>query len=169
MLGCESMTGIFSMLGSDMSQAECIVQVAGAGLRVPREHLMGLFRSSEEFRAHFLQLAQTHMNIAAQLSACNLQHQAEGRFARWLLTASDRIGSDTLTMTQEFFAEMIGTRRTTVSFLVGTLQAQGYIQQKRGTIGIVDRRGLTAVACECYEICRQRTYGAALVALPVSA
>jgi CRP-like cAMP-binding protein len=169
MLGSEGVSGVSSMLGSDPSQTECIVQIAGEGLQVPREHLMHLFKSSPELREHILQLAQTQMNVSAQLAGCNLQHQAEHRFARWLLTASDRIGSDNLPMTQEFIAGMISTRRTTVSLIVGRLQKQGYIQQRRGTIAIIDRLGLANIACECYELCRQWTYRAASVPTLLSA
>jgi CRP-like cAMP-binding protein len=158
MLGHESVTGVSTLLGADMSHAECIVQIAGFGLQVNRQHLLALFESSEEFRVCMLQVAQSQMNISAQLSACNLRHQTEARFARWLLTAMDRTDLSVLKTTQEFFSQMLGTRRTTLSTIAGSLQDRGIIQYRHGTVHVLDRPGLLEVACECYEICRKSMY-----------
>ena len=158
MLGSESLTGIATMLGPEASHPDCVVQIAGDGLQVPRQTLLRLFQVSSEFRNTILRAIQSQMNIAAQISACNLRHQAPNRFSRWLLTACDRVESDTLHMTQEYLAEMIGTRRTTVSAIVGPLASRGFLRQSRGTIQILDRPAILNVACECYEICRKWTY-----------
>ena len=74
--------------------------------------------------------------------------------ARWMLTASDRLESSTLNLTQEFLAQMLGSRRSTVTVAAGNLQRQGMIDYARGRIKILDRGALERVACECYQIVR---------------
>jgi CRP-like cAMP-binding protein len=158
MRGRESMTGVSTFLGTDLNHADCIMQIPGKGLCVPRHTMVDLFETCDECRHSVLQIAQSEMNISARLSACNLRHEAQARFARWLLTASDRIGSETLLMSQECFAAMLGTQRTTVSLVGGSLQRLGLIRQSRGMIVLLDRPGLLAAACECYGICRRSMY-----------
>lgn len=155
MLGREGITGSSTLIGPDVNHPECIMQIPGQGLQVPRQFLQTLFSTSSEFQCKILEVVQRQLNVSAQLSACNLRHEAEGRFARWLLTASDLIDSPTLVMTQEFLSEMLGTRRTTISAIVQPLRARGLISVTRGTVRILDRPGLRRAACECYEICRR--------------
>ena len=93
--------------------------------------------------------------VMMQLSACNRLHEVEERLARWLLMIQDRLGSDHFYLTQEFLAEMIGARRTTVTLAAGSLQRSGLIGYKRGNIHILDRERMEAAACECYPIVRR--------------
>jgi len=74
----------------------------------------------------------------------------EARLARWLLTSADRMESESLQLTQEFLAQMLGVQRSTVTVAAGNLQREGLIGYSRGRIHITDRAGLTARACECY-------------------
>jgi CRP-like cAMP-binding protein len=69
---------------------------------------------------------------------------------RWLLQCADRTGSEQLLLTQEFLAEMLGVRRTTVTLLAQELQKRGIVRYSRGRIAILDRSSLEALACECY-------------------
>jgi Mn-dependent DtxR family transcriptional regulator len=68
------------------------------------------------------------------------------------LQSADRIGSDEVPLTQEFLAQMLGSRRTTVTLLTQRMQAKGLIRYKRGRIVILDRKALEACACECYQV-----------------
>jgi CRP-like cAMP-binding protein len=88
--------------------------------------------------------------MASQTAACNRLHSLEQRCARWLLNASDRIGSDTMPMTHEFLSSLLGVRRPGVTATAGELQRSGLIRYHRGRLTIVDREGLQATACECY-------------------
>jgi CRP-like cAMP-binding protein len=89
--------------------------------------------------------------VAAQSAACNRQHDVAERLARWLLQVSEQSQSDSFTLTQEFIAEMLGVRRPTVSVSAMSLQTEGLITYRRGHIRIIDREGLEAAACECYQ------------------
>jgi CRP-like cAMP-binding protein len=79
-------------------------------------------------------------------------HRASARLCRWLLQSADRIGSDEVLLTQEFLAQMVGARRTTVTLLAQRMQVKGLIRYRRGRIVILDRKGLEACACECYHV-----------------
>ena len=92
---------------------------------------------------------------AIQSVACNALHSVEARFCRWLLTCQDRIDSNTVSLTQEFLADMLGVQRTTVTAVAGALQAKGVIRYRRGIVDILDRPGLEAMTCECYDAVRR--------------
>lgn len=94
------------------------------------------------------------MKQVAQTAACNASHTAEERLSRWLLMCHDRVSSNDLALTQEFIAEMLGTRRATVSVAAMVLQNDGLIQYNRGHIKIIDRPGLEEFTCECYKAAR---------------
>jgi CRP-like cAMP-binding protein len=97
----------------------------------------------------YLQMVQMTQSVL-----CNRLHPVEARLARWLLTSADRSESEQLMLTQEFLAQMLGARRSTVTVAAGALQRQGMIDYKRGKIRIVNRPALECVTCECYQIVR---------------
>jgi CRP-like cAMP-binding protein len=103
-----------------------------------------LLRFTEAF------LAQTFQTVA-----CNAMHTVDARCSRWILMTRDRMNSDTLPLTHEFLAEMLGVQRSTVSLVTRTFQTAGLITQGRGVIIITDRAGLEEVACECYGTIRR--------------
>ena len=90
-----------------------------------------------------------------QSVACNGLHSVQERFARWLLMAHDRAGTDSFRLTQEFLADLLGIHRPSVTVVARTLQAAGLISYTRGLITITDRKGLEEATCECYNMVRQ--------------
>ena len=91
----------------------------------------------------------------SQCVACNGLHSVERRCCRWLLMSHDRLGVDELPLTHEFLALMLGVRRASVTEVLQPLQQRGLLKSSRGKITIVDRRGLEAASCECYQTVRQ--------------
>jgi CRP-like cAMP-binding protein len=89
---------------------------------------------------------------AQQTTACNAVHDASSRLCRWLLQSANAVGGDHLALTQEFLAQMLGVRRTTVTLLARYLQTKGAIRYRRGRISILDRPQLEACACECHQV-----------------
>jgi len=87
---------------------------------------------------------------AQQSAACNATHVIESRFARWLLRMADLSGSNALPLTQEYIAQMLGVRRTSVTVVARTLQEAGMIRYARGHIKLLDIPALHETACECY-------------------
>jgi CRP-like cAMP-binding protein len=88
----------------------------------------------------------------AQTAACNRLHDIEQRLARWLLTAEDRVDSESLPITHDFLATMLGTNRSSVSLAAGNLQRKKLIRYTPGAVTIINRKKLEDAACECYEI-----------------
>ena len=155
MIGREGMVGGDALLGPAPSSVDAVVQIAGAGLRIPIKIMESLFHEHEELRSRILEFQQAQINMSGQISACNKLHEAEARLARWLLTAADRSGSDALGLTQEYLAQMLGSQRTTIALVAGILQRAGLIDYRRGMVKIINREGLTEAACTCYGITRQ--------------
>jgi Mn-dependent DtxR family transcriptional regulator len=69
----------------------------------------------------------------------------------------DRVGKNDMILTQQFVAQMLGVRRPSVTVAAGVLQKAGLITYSRGRLAIINRKGLEASACECYDIVRQET------------
>ena len=131
------------------------MQMEGSGLKIAMVDLKEAFDSSEEIRQRILETVQEQALTIGQIAACNRLHEAEERLARWLLMARDRTQSDVLNITQEFLAEMLGARRTTVTMVAGALQRSGFIEYRRGQVRILDRINLEAAACDCYKVIKR--------------
>ena len=154
-VGREGMVGSMQLLGPTVLGARCTINLAGHGLRIPFAALKALFDSSEEIRNRILEFVQVQCAILAQVAGCNRLHGTEHRLVRWLLSAQDQTHSGVLNFTQEYLSEMMGTHRTTVTLLAGSLQERGLIDYCRGKIQILDRTRLEAMACECYPVARR--------------
>jgi hypothetical protein len=140
------------LLGPHRGDTRCFMQVEGSALRMDYTRFQQQFAASETIRNLVLGYVQADFLMIAQLVACNALHNAEQRLARWLLMVADRLGSSTLQITQEFLADMVGARRSTVTVAAGSLQRRGLIEYSRGLIRICDRKGLQLAACECYAV-----------------
>src|SRR5262249_14453771 len=117
---------------------------------------------SAAVRSLMAEYAETTLAEAQQTAACNAVHDASSRLCRWLLHTADRIDSDSLPLTQEFLAQMLGVRRTTLTLLAQVLQAKGLIKYSRGKIAIRDRNGLEKSSCECYRVLHRNTLSESL-------
>ena len=149
--GKEGLVESFHLLGKARIPARCFIQMEATALRMPYKELQKDFLESPELHDTVLQCVQTQGFILGQLAACNRLHEAEPRLARWLLMVRDRVDSDSYLLTQEFLANMLGARRTTVTAAAGAMQRRGLIKYSRGHIRIIDPKGLEGTACECYK------------------
>lgn len=105
---------------------------------------------------------RSRLYITEQIAACNLRHTVTERLARWLLTASEGIGSDRVALTQETFAVMLGVRRAGVSEAAASLARRGAVTLGRAAITVADRSALRAAGCECYDVMSPIVSGALL-------
>jgi CRP-like cAMP-binding protein len=151
MIGREGVVGGLSALDSGISISRAIVQIAGAASVADVDDVRRLGEESEEFRTTLIKHEQVLLAQSQQSAACNAIHTIEARLSRWLLRCRDLVGSEDLQLTQEFIAQMLGVRRTSVSIVANTLQRAGLIKYSRGRIGVLDLEGLRENACECYE------------------
>jgi CRP-like cAMP-binding protein len=99
-----------------------------------------------------LRYTQALITQISQTAVCNRLHAVEQRLCRWLLLTHDRVRSAELLLTQEFIANMLGGRRESVAKAAGRLQKAELIRYVRGHITILDRQGLEAASCECYQV-----------------
>jgi CRP-like cAMP-binding protein len=153
-VGREGFSGVYGILGHRQAAHSIIMQGAGAGLRIRTAIVRDEFLKGGQFATLIHTFIYTQMVQMSQSVLCNRLHPVEMRMARWMLTACDRMQADSLNITQEFLAQMLGSRRTTVTVAAGQLQREGLIDYSRGRVRIVDRAGLEAKSCECYGIVR---------------
>ena len=159
LVGFEGVTGSFHLLGSSPAVSQCLIQIAGSAYRIAFGDLSRLFEHSHGVRAAILQYVQHQMAHLGQTAACNRMHDAGPRFARWLLTVQDRSAQDEFLLTQQFLAHLLGTGRTTMNVLARHFERKSLIGHNRGKIRILDRAGLEAAACACYEATRGHLNG----------
>lgn len=152
LIGNEGMIGLPVVLGGNSTTSRTIVQVAGTALEISAEMVRQEFDRGEQLHKLLLLYTQALLTQVSQSAACNRQHNIEARLARWLLSVQDCILQDELPLTQEFIANMLGTRRSGVTVAAGMLQQGGMIRYSRGRITILDQQGLEATACECYQL-----------------
>ena len=150
MVGKDGVIGASAALHGGVSATRAIVQLAGPALSCSVQHLRDVVRQSTNLQSRLSRQEQAIFAQAAQSTACMAIHTIETRLVRWLLRARDLAGSDTLKFTQEYIAEMMGVRRTSVTPVARTLQEAGMIRYSRGTIEILDVEAMQNAACECY-------------------
>jgi len=151
LVGREGMIGISLVLGMDVSSVRALVQGAGTAMRMNAARFRRQFRKSLPLQGELYRYAHAMLVQARQTAACNRFHAVAGRLARWLLMTHDRARSDQFLLTQKFLADMLGVRRAGVTNAAGTLQQRKLISYSRGKIRILDRHGLEAASCGCYE------------------
>ena len=151
MIGRDSLVGGSAALDDDIALNRAVVQVAGVASVVDVGTFRGLAQQSHTFHATMARHRQFILAQAQQSAACNAAHTLEARLSRWLLRCRDLLGSDDIHLTQEFLAEMLGARRTSVTLVASALKQAGLIQYRRGHIKVLDVEGLRDSACECYK------------------
>jgi CRP-like cAMP-binding protein len=150
MVGRDGVVGASAALDGKTSLSRGIVQLAGEIIVCDIEAFKATVMQNPKLLALLIRHEQTVYAQAQQSAACFATHQVVARLSRWLLRARDLSNSDTLSFTQEYLAQMLGVRRTSVTVVAHTLQAAGMIKYARGKIQIVDTEGLQDSACECY-------------------
>lgn len=154
-VGNEGVLGVSLYMGGDTTSSSAVVQTAGHAYRLERGLLMREFNRAGTLQQLLLRYTQALMTQMAQSAVCNRHHAVEQQLCRWLLLTMDRVPLRELVMTQELVASMLGVRRESVTEAAGHLQDAGYIRYRRGHIGVLDRKGLEARACECYGVVKK--------------
>ena len=156
LVGKEGFVGLPLVVGFRTAPTRAVAQIEGSSFRVDGETLKGVLRQCPKLELQLHQFSQVMAMQVTQIAACNRLHEVNERLARWLLMSADRIGSNSVPLTQELIAQMLGTRRSSVTVSAGMLQKAGLITHSRGDVRIIDRRGLEEAACECYGIMQQQ-------------
>ena len=152
-IGNDGMVGIPVLLGDDIAFEEAIVQVAGAALRMKSTVLKQVVQQrASPLLTMLLLYTRNLMKQVMQTAACNQLHNEKERLARWLLMCRDRLESDELPLTQDFISDMLGLPRASITNAANDIQMKGLIRYTPGSIRILKRKRLEALACECYQV-----------------
>jgi CRP-like cAMP-binding protein len=154
-IGNEGIVGIALFMGGDTMPNRAVVQSAGQAYRLPGRLLKEEFNRGGALQHLLLRYTLAMLTQMAQTAVCNRHHSVDQQLCRWLLLSLDRLPTMELIMTQELIANMLGVRREGVAEAAGKLQKAGLIQYGRGHITVVNRPGLEARVCECYEVVRK--------------
>lgn len=150
MVGRDGILGATEALGDGISLADAVVLCPGTASVLSAAHLKAAAGQSVALRNLLARHAQALFAQAQQSVACNAAHSVEERLSRWLLRARDLWDGETLPMTQELLARMIGVQRNAVSIVAHALQQAGILSYSRGQIEIIDLDALRQTSCECY-------------------
>ena len=156
-VGNDGVVGISLFMGGDSTPSRAIVQSAGLSYRLPASLLKQEFNRYGPAMHVLLRYTQALITQMAQTAVCNRHHSVDQQLCRWLLLSLDRLPSAEIAMTQELIANMLGVRREGVTEAAGRLQDAGLIHYSRGHIRVLDRRGLEARVCECYNVVRRES------------
>jgi CRP-like cAMP-binding protein len=156
LVGKEGFVGAPLIVGFRTASTRAAAQIEGTVFRIDGDALIKLLPQCPKLERRLQQFAQITAMQTTQIAACNRLHEVTQRLARWLLMSADRIGLNSVALTQELLAQMLGTRRSTVTVAAGLLQRAGLITYTRGEVHITDRPNLEEAACECYGIMRRR-------------
>lgn len=150
MFGYESVIGVSALMGTKRSLNRIYMQIEGSGFSCTVEAARKEFLRCATFQGLMLRYVQAQLLQATQTAGCNAKHNIEQRLARWLLLCMDRVHTDTLKLSHEFLADMLGSSRPTVSIAAGSFKEQGLIEYNRALIRILDVKQLEKKACDCY-------------------
>jgi CRP-like cAMP-binding protein len=155
-IGSREVAGINAFMGGrETSDTEYIVQLPGEALKIAAAKLKKEFDRNTEMRDVMLRYTQAYVAQISQNVACNRLHDTDQRFARWMLEVRDRVQAEEFPLTHGFIAEMLATRRASVSEAAMKLKKKGIIEYTRGRIKILDQASLESRSCECYSILRK--------------
>jgi len=155
-IGREGCTGVKAVFGAKTSSCRFFVQVPGTAMKMSRATFMRSMRSMPSFERLASAYVQAFLEQLMVSVACNGAHSLKQRLARWLLMMRDRCDEDTLYISQRLLAEMLGVERPSITNVARDLQRAGLIDRRREQITILDRKGLMAASCECYQLVRSR-------------
>ena len=155
MVGREGMLGVHLALGVRETPLKALVQGRVTAWRIEAQAFKSQLAQSPSLQRVVNQYVYVLMTQLASAVACQRFHQISGRLARWLLMSQDRACSNCFCITQEFLACVLGVRRVSITTAAGALRQRSLIDYRRGELTVLDRAGLEAAACGCYESDRQ--------------
>ncbi len=151
-VGREGVVGAPLAVGLHRGTFRAIMQIPGQGVRLRSEVLEDALGAAPNLRQELGRYTLLHGLQVGQIAACNRLHEIDQRLARWLLMCQDRVDSESLPLTHEFLAQMLGSGRPAVSLAAAMLEELGAVEQMRGAIKVVNRKQLESAACECYRV-----------------
>lgn len=156
-VGNEGLIGVSLFMGGESTTSRAVVMSAGHAFRLPGQRLKDEFNRHGDLLVLLLRYTQCLITQMAQTAVCNRHHSIDQQLCRWLLLSIDRRSDNSLVMTQELIATMLGVRREGVTEAAGKLQKKGAIEYRRGQIKVLDRPMIERLSCECYAAVKHET------------
>lgn len=160
LVGKEGMVGLSAFFGVSASLNRAVVQGAGSAMKLKVNNLRRECNNGSALPRVLQRYAHSILTQVTQSAVCNQFHLVDARLARWLLMTHDRIGDDEFQLTQQFLSNMLGVRREGVSKAASDLQKRKLISYSRGRLRVLDRSGLQATSCGCYQIIKDESVSA---------
>ncbi|MHB0897642.1 MAG: Crp/Fnr family transcriptional regulator [Spirochaetales bacterium] len=154
-VGREGVVGVALFMGGESMPSRALVQSEGFAYRMKGDLLNQEFSKNPAMQHLLMRYIMALLAQMAQTAVCNRHHSIDQQLCRWLLLSMDRLSGNVLNMTQELIADMLGVRREGVTEAAGKLQEAGLISYSRGCLTVLDRPGLEARVCECYEVVKK--------------
>ncbi|MDP3746642.1 MAG: Crp/Fnr family transcriptional regulator [Phenylobacterium sp.] len=154
LIGREGAVGAAAVFGVRQSLTRDVCLVEARASRIEAERLRQACARSAVIDQALRQYVLKKFYAAMRSGACNGQHPVEQRLPRWLLAASDALGSAEIVLPQDAVARMLGVQRSSVNPVLQDLQAAGIVALGRGRLTLLDRPRLLGRACECYAAVR---------------
>ncbi|WP_051677693.1 Crp/Fnr family transcriptional regulator [Bradyrhizobium sp. URHD0069] len=150
-VGRDGVIGAMVGLGHFISSVRAIVQLPMNVSRIPAARFRQATAKSKAIEWASIHYNEVLLSQTRILVACNTFHSIEKRFCRMLLRSADYSQGTSLRLTQEFMAQLLGVRRTSVTQVADRLQRMGFISLSRGLIHISNREALETLTCGCYQ------------------
>jgi CRP-like cAMP-binding protein len=156
-VGREGCTGFQAIFGAKESSVRFLVQIPGSAAKISRAAFTRAMRTMPSFRNLMSAYVHAFLEQVLVSAACNGAHGLKERLARWLLMMRDRSDDDTLRITQNLLAEMLGVQRPSITNVIRELERAGLLSSGRRQVTILERQGLMGASCECYQLVQART------------
>lgn len=156
LFGAEGFAGHAALLNFTRSSQLVNVQVPGELLKIDTAALRRILPQAPVLEKLLLRFSYLQSLQAQQIAACNGLHEIEQRLAFWILMTQDRVRLETLPLTHDLLAGMLGSRRASITVAAGALQKAGVIEYRRGKLHVLHREKLEQAACECYTAVRSQ-------------
>lgn len=150
--GNDGFLGLPLILGGETTTSRAVIQSAGSVLKLKASLIKEEFQKGGRFQELLLRYTQAFMTQVSQTAVCNRLHPIEQQLCRWVLLSHDRLQTDQIEMTHDLISNMLGVRREGITLAAKKLADRKLIKNSRGNIEVLDRKGLEAASCECYEI-----------------
>ena len=155
MTGREGVIGMYMLMGGGKTHNQAIVQTSGQLIRIPLSVVIKSFNQGHEVQSIFWLFTRALITQMAQIAVCHRHHTLDQQLCRMLLLILKRIDGNTIVMTHEVIASLLGVRREGVTMAAQKLMQEGTIRYARGRITILDKPALEQRVCECYGVIRQ--------------
>lgn len=157
LVGNEGVVGLSVFMGVQSSLNRAVVQGAGSAMKMKATAFRKMSNHGGVLQQRLQRYSHSVLTQISQSAVCNQFHAVDARLARWLLMTHDRMGTDDFQLKQEFLSNMLGVRREGVSKAAAKLQKRNLIRYSRGRLKVLDRAGLEATSCGCYEIIKNES------------